>query len=246
MPELLYASEGKLKRWPLKGSISGRVTAEVNAKVAKIALAPANSRVQSTEQLYSKIHRVCREIDMTPGFTRWLKDGAVGRGTWFTFDSRLRWGRIGRGVARGLKEPIHNMVFFGGPTPSDNPVLDLLMGGWSGHLVGEESAHDPSGRIGSRLDDFFQIWSDVSVDDQNGVFRIPERLLRIRREKSRGDTVTLEEVFRWAYGTFDHALQYHPEVSLRGYAQVLATLPPGGYDLPMVVGTPLFVEMNYG
>lgn len=245
MPELLYASTGKLARWPVKGSFRGRVTGEIDAKVAKIGLAPPTDDGASTQQLYARIHRVCKEIDRTPGFKRWLENGAVPPGTWFTFDSRLRWGRIGRGVAHGTREAVHNIVFFGGPAPSNSEVVDLLLGGWSGHLVGEQGAHDPSGRMGSRLEDFFDIWSDISVDDKDGVFRIPSRLLRMRREKSRGDTMTLEQVFRWGYGTFDHALRHHPDVSLRGYAQVLATLPAGGYRLPMVVGTPLFVEMNY-
>ncbi len=246
MPELLYVSTGKLARWPTKARLAERLTGELNLQVAKVGLAPGTSSAAATQQLYDRVQRICRSIDRTPGFTRWLDGRPVPAGTWFTFDSRLRWGRIGRGVGKDPKEPVHNIVFFGGPVPHERPTVDLLMGGWSGHLMGEHGAHDPSGRMGSRLEDFFDIWSDISVGDKDGSFKLPSRLMRMRREKSRGDTLTLEEVFRMGYGTFDHALRHHPEVPLRGYAQCLAALPSSGHQLPMVIASPLFVEVSGG
>lgn len=69
---------------------------------------------------------------------------------------------------------------------------------------------------------------------------IPRRFRQLgRRPERRG----VDDMFWVAFGTFDHALSYYPEVPLQGYAQVLNLIPSSQGRPPLVIGSPLFVQM---
>jgi hypothetical protein len=252
VPELLYLSRAKLQRWPSRRSGSGGLPSRIGGEIGggplpgKVTLASTGAQPDQDSQIardYRKLRSVLKELESSDRFSRWVTDPLAGPGQWVEFEGPMRYGRIGRDHPRTDHEASGNIVFFIGSFGESSPVVDVMLGGWVGHLL-DESARDTSLRMGSRTDHLYDLWNELAEAEHAGDFAIPGVWGRLQREISRGDHLTLDVICRWAYGMAENYLPRITALPLKGHAQVLARLPADEYQRPLLVGTPLYVEYS--
>lgn len=252
MPELLYLSSSKLRRWPTQRAGAAKLASRIGAEIGggavpgKVTFSPAadeRGRESEIARDYRKLRRVIKELDASDRFTRLVTDPLAGPSQWVEFDGTMRYGRVRRDGPRTDDEASGNIVFFIGSFEQPDPVIDVMLGGWIGHLL-DETARDASLRMGSRTDHLYDLWNELAGAEEAGDFTIPGVWRRLQRELSRGDHLTLDVICRWAYGMMDNHLPHAAAVPLKGHAQVLARLPGDEHSRPLLVGTPLYVAFS--
>jgi hypothetical protein len=96
--------------------------------------------------------------------------------------------------------------------------------------------------MGSRTEHLYDLWTELSEAERAGTFEIPDVWRRLPHETSTG--LTLEELCYGAYGMLANHLPEATAVRLKGWAQILARLDGRGRSLPLILGTPLYVEYS--
>jgi hypothetical protein len=136
------------------------------------------------------------------------------------------------------------VIFFVGKASDSDPPVNLMFGGWVGHLVEDYGMMDQSSRMGSRTDHLFDLWHEVAEADKVGSRAVPPEFARLAREVSAGDYLTLDTISRWAHGMVLDSVPPETAGPLKGVAEVLAVLPEDPYESRLIVGSPLYVERS--
>ncbi|HEX6712151.1 MAG TPA: SAVMC3_10250 family protein [Thermoleophilaceae bacterium] len=252
MPEVLYVSTAKLKRWidkeTLRSSLGRRVGGEVGGgpipgKVTLAADSAAHTDDRSAAAEYSHVVRALKELNASHRFPRWVTDTSVGPGQYIEFAGPMRYGRVHRDTrSRDASAPSANIVFFVGAFEEGDTAVDLLLGGWRGHLVEHRGNLEDSLRMGSQTEHLYDLWDELVARERDGDFHIPEVWRRLRREPAPNASPTLASLCRAVYSWMSRDLLNR--AYLKGTAQVLDRLDDSGYDKPLIVATPLVVEFS--
>jgi hypothetical protein len=248
--DLVYLSRGKARRWAReagKFGIGGRISGEITSpKVpgmpsGKISFGTRDNAegARSVEQDYAAIKFALEALDHAgASAVKWVTDRAIAPFDYVQFKGIMRYGQMHQnGYSPG--SPSERMVFFVGTPEESDQRVELLLVGWVGHLVDEEGVHDKSTRMGSRTDHLFHLFRQVVAKEKSGEEGAPAEFGRLEREVSRGDSINLDTVARWALGMAQHHLPIETAGSLCGVAEVLAVLPDKGHGSTVVLGTPL-------
>jgi hypothetical protein len=257
VPEVLYLSSAKLSRWPqrqtVRATLLRRGTAEVGGGPipAKAGIAPETSAQNSAPSIdvdYQRLQRVLDELQRSDRFPRWITDPVVAPGQYVQFDGMMQYGRVRRD--RGSDDPARpsaNIIFFVGAFGESDeldPTVDVLLGGWIGHLVEHRDLLDRSLRMGSATEHLYDLWDELAAEERRGSFEVPEAWRRLRREPGPNAAEDLESMSRGVYWMMTQYLPSTQIGRLRGFAQVLARLEDDDYDRPLLLGTPLVVEFS--
>lgn len=157
MPELIYLSESKLLRWPVRRSWL-TASGKLNTGVVELGVEKSSAESGTAYANWKRAKTICREISSNASAFHHRPSADMTPGHWFQFECRMRWGKMGQGVHKGHFELIENIVFFGAEANEESNQPALLLGGWAGHLVEEQSRRDlVSSRIGSGLDTFVRL-----------------------------------------------------------------------------------------
>lgn len=155
----------------------------------------------------------------------------------------MRYGRVSRDSQRASADPSANIVLFVGSFGSPDREVDVLLGGWIGHLLDEAGRREPGFRMGSRTDDLYDLWNELAEQERHGMLEIPSRWRRLGRELGPSDDLDLGTLCRWVYSMMDSHLPHEAAVPLKGHAQVLARLK-NEHERSLLVGTPLYLEFS--
>ena len=249
MSELLYLSRAKLRRWlsdPGGLSEFGRRTGgELGGGVipAKFTIAPATGSTSDEAPLNDLLQRAIKDIESSDRLSR-VTDNVAEPGQWFEFGGVMRYGKVRRNRAPGSADASANVVFFIGSFPEADPTVDVMLGGWIGHLLDETAVRDPALRMGSRTDHLYDLWDELAATEQDGSFEIPDAWRKLPYQPRMADYPSFDTICRWAYGMMDSYLPDATAGPLKGYAQVVARLADSNYDRPLILGTPLYVEYS--
>jgi hypothetical protein len=254
VPELLYLSSAKLSRWPRKTSVRASLSRRLGGELggggipAKVTVAPEDSsrdKADSLQAEYDHARRVLKELAHSHRFARWVTDGSVGPGQYIEFGGLMRYGRIRRDTrATGSSAPSANIIFFAGAFDEPDPSVDVLLGGWIGHVVEQRGVLDVALRMGSQTEHLYDLWDELVAAERDGTFEVPEVWRRLRREPAPDASPTLASLSRSVYGWMSEGLPSANLAFLKGFAQVLDRLDDGGYERPLILGTPLIVEFS--
>jgi hypothetical protein len=253
MPELFYLSSAKLNRWPrkttMRAAIGHRVGGELGggALPAKLTVSPSNFSGDTPSSLsadYDHARRVIRELTNSDRFARWVTDSSVGPGQYIESSGMMRYGRIHRDRAASSSAPSANIIFFTGAFDEPAPSVDVLLGGWMGHVVERRGLLDVSMRMGSGTEHLYDLWHELSDAEREGSFEVPEVWRRLRREPGPNALPSLASLSRSVYSWMSTDLPSSNLAYLKGYAQVLDRLDDAEYDRPLILGTPLIVEFS--
>src|SRR4051794_36700885 len=105
MPELLYLSSAKLKRWPSKPSRKSELIRRLGAEVGgesigfKVTVGPDQALPEGGDGIeadYARVQRVIEELTASDRFARWVTDSTVGPGQYIQFAGPMRYGRVHR------------------------------------------------------------------------------------------------------------------------------------------------------
>jgi hypothetical protein len=255
VPEILYISSAKLNRWPQKtrtgSSLGRRVGGELGGDGLpfKVSLSPDDGQGDVANPItadYDRARRVLKELNDSHRFARWVTDPSVGPGQYIEFGGMMRYGRVRRDIpARDTSAPSANIVFFVGAFDEPDPRVDVLLGGWIGHLVEKRGVLDVALRMGSQTEHLYDLWDELVAAEGAEAFEVPEVWRRLRREPPQpAPTPTLASLSRSVYSWMSTGLPSANVAFLRGFAQVLDRLDDADYDRPLILGTPLIVEFS--
>lgn len=214
----------------------------------KITLTPDAAPKEKDESLavdYDRTHRAITELNKSHRFARWVTDGTIGPGQYIEFGGMMRYGRVRRDTrCRGASAPSANIIFFVGAFDEPDPAVDLLLGGWIGHVVEHRGDLDVALRMGSQTEHLYDLWDELAASERDGNSHVPDVWRRLRREPAPDATPTLASLSRAVYSWMSTDLPSVNRAYLTGFAQVLDRLDNAGYDRPLVLGTPLIVEFS--
>src|SRR5450756_335386 len=111
MTEYLYLSSGKLGQWSVGNA---------------------------NQSDFARLSEVVAELRNSDRYCSSATDERLGAGQWFYFNCDMRYGYMHRDSGSPLELPSSNIVFFVGSVPAEGPQVDLMLGGWGGHLKEED------------------------------------------------------------------------------------------------------------
>src|SRR3954466_9633919 len=209
VPEILYISSAKLERWidkePLRSSLRRRLGGEIGGGVVpgKLTLAADSQTPTNDDALtatYAHLGRALQELQESDRFARWVTDGSVGPSQYIEFEGMMRYGRVHRDTrSRDSSAPSANIVFFVGQFGEAETVVDVLLGGWIGHMVEHRGEMERSSRMGSQTEHLYDLWDELVAREREGGSQFPDVWRRLRREPTSDASPNLASLSRAVY-----------------------------------------------
>lgn len=253
MPEILYLSTAKLNRWPTKRTLRSTLNRRLGGELGggaipgKLTVSPEGPATDVPREIdldYRHAQYVLDELGRSSRSPRGVTDTLVGPGQYFHFSGMMRYGRVHRDTARNSSAPSANIVFFVGAFDEPDPSVDVLLGGWIGHIVEHRGTFDYSQRMGSQTEHLYDLWDELIESEREGAFIVPEVWRRLRREPTPDAAPTLASLSRSVHSWMSDGLPSTNVAYLKGTAQCLDRLDDDIYDRALVLGTPLIIEFS--